>query len=125
MQKIAHFWLVVLAWVREGVCSAWDEGLNRLRPGFVPGAPRGQAWLLSLEMERAYLQQVEAPPAKHAGQEKRGGPLSVNTALGILPSPPGGPSACPQGHGTREELGMMREEGRRRALLGELMGCEW
>lgn len=32
---------------------------NGLRPGFVPGAPRGQGWLLNLEAQRAALQQVE------------------------------------------------------------------
>lgn len=44
------------------------KGWNGLRPGLVPGAPRGQAWLLNLEMQRAALQQVEGPPSKHARQ---------------------------------------------------------
>lgn len=93
---------------------------NGLRPGFVPGASRGQAWLLNLEMQRATLQQVEGSPTMYSRQEKRGGTLSVNTVLRILPSlrvPRPVPKAVRGAVGLKSTE---REEGRRR--LGELVG---
>lgn len=58
---------------------------NRLRLGFVPGAPRGRAWLPNLETRRAALQQVEGSPLSIPGRRKEE-PLSVDAVLSILPS---------------------------------------
>lgn len=100
--------------------GAWRKGWNGLRPGLVPGAPRGQAWLLNLEMQRAALQQVEGPPSKHARQGQEGNPLSQ--CYSWHPPIPSGPQPVPKalgrGAGDKHE-GKGRKEA---ALLGELMG---
>lgn len=93
---------------------------NRLRPGLIPGAPRGQAWLLNLEVQRAALQQVGAPPSKYTRQGQEGNTLSQ--CCSWHPPIPSGPQPVPKtlGRGVGDEYeGKGRKEA---ALLGELMG---
>lgn len=66
---------------------------NRLGPGSAPGAPRGQAWLLDLEVQAAALQQVEGSPRRCQAGERRGS-HSLST-LFLASSHPEGPSTCP------------------------------